>query len=170
MVNTKKMCVVRLLFNFLPLTKAHRIKTLLLRWAGVKIGENCEITSSVKILGNMDLTIGDNVFIGHEAMIMGALHSKIIIGNYVKIGSRTVIVTGTHRFSPDGNCIEKEGTYADIEICDGAAVSTCSIVLPGKKVNKMAHVAAGSVVTKDIPEYCRYGGAPARFIKDLRNI
>lgn len=86
---------------------------------------------------------------------------------YAKLGSRTIVVTGTHRFSPDGDCIEKEGAYKDVKICRGAVVSTGSIVLPGITIGEMAHVAAGSVVTKDVPPYTRVAGNPARPIRNL---
>ena len=61
-------------------------------------------------------------------------------------------------------------TSKNVRICAGAMVSTGSIVLPGITIGKMAHVAAGSVVTKDVPAYTRVGGCPARFIRDLSNI
>lgn len=167
-MNTKKLFVLSWVFKFIPPAKAHKLKSKLLRWAGASIGENVEIFSSVKIYGQMNLHIGNNCFIGHEALIFGAKGSTITIEDYAKLGSRTIVVTGTHRFSTDGNCIEKEGTYKNVKICKGAVVSTGSIVLPGVTVGKMAHVAAGSIVTKDVGEYMRVGGAPARVIRDMR--
>lgn len=167
-MNTKKTFIVMWIFKFIPPTKANKLKTKLLRWAGAYIGNNVEIFSSIKIYGQMDLYIGDNCFIGHEALIMGPPKSKIVIEDYAKLGSRTIVVTGTHRFSIDGNCIEKEGTYKNIKICSGAVVSTGSIILPGVTIGHMAHVAAGSVVTKNVDEYMRVGGAPAKIIRDMR--
>ena len=161
-LSTKRLAIVRLLFKFIPTSKCHGLKSSLLRWAGAVVGKNCEIMSSVKILGNFNLIIGKNVFIGHEAMIFGAHGSTITIEDYAKVGSRVILVTGTHRFSPDGNCIEKEGTFKDVTIKTGAVCSTHSIILPGKTINRMAHVAAGSVVTHDVPEFTRVAGSPAK--------
>lgn len=168
MINTKKILIVRFIFKFIPHLRANKLKCALLRWSGVQVGRNVEISSSVKIIGNMSLKIGDNVFIGHEALIMGASGSEIILEDYSKLGSRTITVTGSHRFSTDGYCIEKEGTYKNIRISTGAVVSTASLILPGVTVGRMAHVAAGSVVTKDVEEFHRVGGVPARVIRDLR--
>lgn len=140
----------------------------MLRWCGAHVGQGVEITSSVKIYGGMNLYIGDNCFIGHEALIFGASGSTITIEDYAKLGSRTIVVTGTHRFSPDGDCIEKEGIFKDVRISRGAVVSTGSIILPGITVGSMAHVAAGSVVTKDVEPYVRVAGNPARPIRNLK--
>lgn len=167
-MNTRRLFLIRFLFRMIPPTRGHNLKTHLLRWAGAEVGDNVEITSSSLFLGNFSLKIGDNCYIGHEALIFGAEGSCIIIESFAKIGSRVVLVTGTHRFSTDGDCIEKEGIFADVRICSGAAVSTGSIVLPGVTVNRMAHVAAGSVVTKDVPEFHRVAGVPARVVRDLR--
>lgn len=169
MVNSKKMYLVNLLFKFVPLTSFNTVKCSLLRWAGVSIGRNVEIVSSAKFLGQgMNIEIGNNCYIGHEAFLFGARGSSIIIEDYAKVGSRTIIVTGSHRFSPDGYCIEKEGTFKNIKISTGAVVSTGSIILPGVTIYRMAHVAPGAVVSKDVPEFHRVGGVPARIIKDLR--
>lgn len=169
MINTKKMIIVRFLLKQLPSLRFNNTKTRLLKWAGIKVGTGVEISSSVKILGNMSLEIGNNCFIGHEAMISGMTGSKIILEDYSKVGSRVIIVTGSHRFSTDGNCIEKEGVFKDVKISSGAVVSTASIILPGVTVGRMAHVAAGSVVTKDVPEFHRVAGVPAKVIRDLRD-
>lgn len=167
MVNSRKMYLVNLLFRLLPPTRVWKFKIRCLRWAGVAIGDDVEYVSSAKIQGQMNLSIGKCCFIGHEALIFGANGSSITIADYAKLGSRTIVVTGTHRFSPDGDCIEKEGAYKDVKICRGAVVSTGSIVLPGITIGEMAHVAAGSVVTKDVPPYTRVAGNPARPIRNL---
>lgn len=166
-MNSKKLFICSLIFKLLPTTHCHKFKAKLLRWAGAKVGKNVEIFSSAKIYGTMNLIIGDGCFIGHDALIFGAGGSTISIGDYAKLGSRTIVVTGTHRFSPDGNCIEKEGTFKDVAIGNGAVVSTGSIVLPGITIGTMAHVAAGSVVTKNVEPYIRVAGNPARPIRNM---
>ena len=166
-MKTKRSFLISFIFKFLPATHCHKLKSQLLRWCGAKVGKNVEIFSSAKIIGEMDLYIGDNVFIGHEALIFGAAGSTIKIDNYAKVGSRSVVVTGYHRYSVDGYCVAKEGVYKDVLIESGAVVSTNVIVLPGITIGKMAHVAAGSVVTKDVEPYMRVAGNPARPIRNL---
>lgn len=166
-MKTKRLFIVSFIFKFLPPSRCHNFKSKLLRWCGAKVGKNVEIFSSAKIYGAMNLEIGDNVFIGHDALIFGAEGSTIKIGNHAKVGSRSIVVTGYHRYSPDGDCIAKEGIYKDVTIEDGATISTSVIVLPGMTVGKMAHVAAGSVVTKNVEPYMRVAGNPARPIRNL---
>ena len=167
-MDSKKLFLISWIFKFIPPTRGHNFKAKLLRWAGAKVGKKVEIVSSAKILGNMNLTIGDYCYIGHEALIFGPIGSNIILEDYAKVCSRTIVVTGQHRYSSDGNCVAKEGTCKDIIIKRGAVVDTASIVVPGVTVNEMAHCAAGCVVTKDVPAKCRVAGIPARVIKDFR--
>lgn len=165
-MNTKKLYLFNLLVKILPPSRCLKFKSRMLRWCGAKVGHDVEIFTP-SIQGNFNLEIGNNVFLGHECLIFGAAGSTIKIEDYTKIGSRTVVVTGTHSFSLDGPCIEGPGTYKDILIKTGAAVSTGSTVLPGKTIGKKAHVAAGSVVTHDVPDMVRVAGVPAKIIKDF---
>jgi len=52
-----------------------------------------------------------------------------------------------------------------IVIDDGAWVGTGVIILPGVHIGKMAVIAAGSVVNKDVPDYGIYGGIPAKALR-----
>ena len=130
-LSSVKLYLVRWIWKFIPDSRGHNLKSSLLRWAGAKVGKNVEIMSSAKVIGNFNLSIGDGVFIGHEALIFGPKGSHIVIEDYAKLGSRTIVVT---------------------------------VVLPGKTVGRMSHAAAGSVITKDVPEYTRVAGVPAKVI------
>jgi putative colanic acid biosynthesis acetyltransferase WcaF len=167
-MNSKKLFIYSLICKFLPPSQCNKFKASLLRWCGAKVGKNVMIMSSAKFLGNMDLVIGDCVFIGHDAFIMGTKGSRITISDNAKIGSRCILVTGYHRFTPEGPCIEGEGLHADIIIEQGAVISTMSIINPGKTIGRMSHVMAGSVVTHDVSEYTRVAGVPAREVKKFR--
>lgn len=163
-MNTKRIFIFNLLIKFLPPSRFLKFKVNLLRWCGAKVGENVEIFTP-SIQGCFNLIIGDNVFLGHDTLVFGAAGSTITIEDFAKIGSRAIVVTGSHEFTPDGLCIEGPGIFKDITIKSGAAISTGSIILPGKTVGKMSHVAAGSIVTHDVPPYTRVAGVPAKVIK-----
>lgn len=166
-MNTARLYIYSLICKFLPPTRCFGLKASLLRWCGAKVGKNTEIVSSAKIMGDLELDIGDNVFIGHEAMIFGPAGSKITLEDYCKVGSRAVLVTGSHEYSLDYPSIAGPGTCKSLIIKRGASVGTNAIVLPGKTIGNKSHVAAGSVVTHDVPDKVRVAGIPAHVIKDF---
>lgn len=166
-MNTKKLYIFNLLIKLLPPSRCLALKAKLLRWCGAKVGDSVEIFTP-SIYGSFNLTIGDNVFIGHNSLIYGATGSSITIEDNVTIGSRVILVTGSHDYSIKYDGVAGPGKFGNIKICKGACVSTNSLILPGKTVGFKAHVAAGSVVTHDVPEMVRVAGCPARVIKNLR--
>lgn len=168
MLNSKRLYLYHLLMNITPPSRCNGLKTKLLRWCGASVGNNVSIFSSAKIYGDFELIIGNNVFIGHDALIFGSAGSKIVLEDNSKVGSRAVLVTGMHKFEPYGECIRGEGTHADVVIKRGAVVSTGCIVSPGKIIGEMSYVAPGAVVTKNTLPYTMVGGIPAKFIKELK--
>lgn len=164
-LNTRRLAVASIIFKCLPASRCFKQKASLMRWAGALVGKNVRIMSSVKVMGPIHLEIGDNVFIGHETMITGAENSSIIIEDNAVISSRVIIVTGDHLYSADGDCVAKDGISADIRVSKGAVCGIASVILPGKTIGEMSHVAAGAVVTKDVPPYTRVAGVPATVIK-----
>jgi len=168
-MKTKRLYLASLIFKLLPLSRCHNFKAKLLRWCGIKVGKNVEIFSTAKFIGDGDIEIGDNVFIGCDAIISCNKGSQIIIEDYTIIGMRAILVTGFHPITPDGpRIIGYEETCSTIRIRKGASCGTSTIILPGITINEMAHVAAGSVVTKDVDPYIRVAGNPARPIKNLK--
>lgn len=160
--------LVSYIVRLLPETSFFGFKRFLYRKLGCEIGENAQICSSARLFVNGKLSIGRDVWIGPEAIISSSANSEIILEDYCKVGLRTVIVSGFHEITPEGNSIEGNGTSSKIILKRGCAVSTMSIILPGKTVGEMAHVAAGSVVTKDVEPYTRVAGVPAKAIKNLK--
>lgn len=167
-LNTKKLYIYHLICLFLPVSRCNSLKSALLRWCGASVGNHVEIMSTAKFYGGFELRIGDGVFIGYDAMIFGHNKSSIIIEDYAKVGSRACVVTGSHKFTTSSPSIAGEGVFADIKICKGAAIDTNALICPGKIVGEMAHVAAGSIVTHDVPPFTRVAGIPARVIKSFK--
>lgn len=110
--------------------------------------------------------IGDYVFVGRNV----TFSANVDIGNFVQIAANVAIVGGDHRFDIVG--IPSRFTGRDgmkemvTTIEDDVWIGFGSIILAGVKIGRGAIIAAGSVVTKDVPEYAIMGGVPAKLIRD----
>jgi putative colanic acid biosynthesis acetyltransferase WcaF len=165
-MNTKKLFIANSLIAILPSCHFNKLKTRLFRWAGVKIGNNCEIFQGCKIEGVGEVIIGDNVFIGMGATIMSNAGSKVIIEDYALVGHYSIIVTGFHPITPEGpRIIGYEGLSSEVKICRGASLGMRATLLPGKTLGEMSHAAACSLITHDVEPYTRVGGVPAQVMK-----
>ena len=87
-----------LMVKLLPASRGYGLKARMLRWCGAKVGKNVQMFSP-KIMGDFELELGDNVWIGHEALIFGAAGSKITVETNSNIASRAIVVTGSHEYS-----------------------------------------------------------------------
>ena len=169
MISSKKIYWVNLLLDILPNSRCQKLKSRLLRWAGVKVGQDVEIFQGVKVQGIGDLELGDRCFVGHEALFLLNAGSSIIVEPEAIVGSRSTLITGFHPITPDGpRILSREGTCSTVRIGRGSSVLTHCVVLPGVTVGEMSIVAAGATVNKDVASYTLVGGCPAKFIKSLK--
>ena len=146
------------------------MKSKLLRWAGVKVGEQVEIFQGVKVQGIGELELHDRCFVGHETLFLLNEGSKIIIQEEGVVSSRCMLISGFHPITPNGNrIIGREGTTSQVIVKKGAAVLAGSTILPGVTIGEKALVAAGATVTKDVEPFTMVGGCPAKEIKKLGN-
>ncbi len=158
-LSSLKLYLISLIVPFIPLT----------RWAGAQIGSNVRIISSVKIIGNGILIIGNNTFIGHDTIIITSGNAHVRIGKDVDIAPRVYIGTGSHEINIAHKKLAGKGLSQSIVIGDGTWIGACACILAGKTIGRMTHVAAGAVVTKNVLEYTRVAGIPARVIKTFLN-
>lgn len=167
-LSTTKLYFFNLFVKIFPPTRGNALKVRLLRWAGAKVGKNVSIFTP-QILGKFNLVIGDNCWLGYETMLQGPAGSRIELKDYAKLGTRVIVVTGSHDYHPKYDCVAGPGTFGNVTIGKGAIVSTGSMICPGKNVGDKSHVAACSVVTHDVPPFTRVAGCPARVIKEWRD-
>lgn len=165
-MNSSLLFLIKILLFFIPETRFFSFKRVLYRMAGAGIGKNVRICSSVKILGNGKLTVGDNTWIGHETLIICS--SRVTIGSNVDIAPRVYIGTGTHEISLDSPGIAGEGVSKDVIIGSGCWMGVGSVILPGVELGSKCLVAAGAVVSKSYESNVMLGGVPAKMIKVLR--
>jgi acetyltransferase-like isoleucine patch superfamily enzyme len=108
------------------------------------------------------ISIGKNVFINHACSFLDM--GGITIEDGVLIGPRVNLVTENHPQNPDerGALLTKP-----IRIRQKAWIGAGATILPGVIVGENAIVAAGAVVSKDVPDNVIVGGIPAKIIKAI---
>jgi UDP-2-acetamido-3-amino-2,3-dideoxy-glucuronate N-acetyltransferase len=109
--------------------------------ADVTVGANCKVQNySCVYEGN---TLEDGVFIGPEVVLTNDRYPRAI--------------------NPDGTLkAAADWELSGSRICYGAAIGARSVVLPGLVIGRWALVAAGSVVTRSVPDFALVAGNPAR--------
>ena len=141
---------------------------------GVFIGNNVSIlrntiiecTGVIRDLG-IGLIIGNNVGIAQNCFIQ--VRGRVVIGNNVIFGPGVSIFSENHNFSDSTKFINEQGeTRQGVTIEDGVWIGTRAVILDGVTVGKYSVVAAGSIVTKDVPPYVIVGGIPARIMKNRK--
>lgn len=136
-----------------------------------KCGKNVHFYPLQSYFFYKTIDIGSNVYIGPGAMFL-ASDSKIIIGDKVLFGPKVTIVGGNHATRIPGKYMF-DYTLDDKLPCDDQPVvietdvwvGCGSYLLNGVRIGRGAIIAAGAVVTKDVPPYAIAGGIPAKVIK-----
>lgn len=117
-------------------------------------------------------TNGKNIHVGEDFLMNVNLVIldivRVDIGDYCMIGPNVLITTVGHPLSPKARR-EKKAVSAPIKIGNDVWIGGNSTILPGVTIGDNVVVAAGAVVTKDVPSNCLVGGVPARVIRELEN-
>lgn len=126
----------------------------------IEFGKNIRIYHNC-FIGPVSLSVGDNCNLGVNNFICG----KVKIGNNVSLGPNVNIPGANHiietKESIRTSGAEMKGTIIEDEVWIGGNSS----IIDGVTIGKGAVIGAGSVVTKDIPEYAIAIGSPAKVIK-----
>lgn len=149
--------------GYLP---THSVRKFFYRRAGMTIPKTSSIHWRAEFYAPENISIGDFCTIGDSCFLDG--RSGLTIGRSVNLGSHVSIYTREH----DVHSPDFAETGAPVVIEDWGWVGSHAVLLPGVRVGEGAVVAAGAVVTKDVPSYTIVGGVPAKHIgvrnRDLR--
>jgi acetyltransferase-like isoleucine patch superfamily enzyme len=140
---------------------SNTIRLSFYRKNGMKVGRNTNIFRKCFLQRLSGITIGDNCIIGFCCRLNG--RGIITIGNNVNIASETIMETGSHDF------ITNEAIYKPIVIKNNACIYSRCMILQGVTIGEGAIVAAGSVVTSDVPPFAIVAGVPARIVGSRPN-
>ena len=113
-----------------------------------------------------NIKVGHNFLANYNVTILDI--GPVDIGNDVMIGPGTLITTVNHPLSPKGRR-NHLGIMKPVVIGNDVWIGGNATILPGVTIGNNVVVAAGAVVTKDVPDNCVVGGVPARIIKEIED-
>ena len=152
----------------LPALAGNRLRTALLRAGGLSIGRGTTIGGQLQILGTgravRRVLIGSDCWVNTSCVFDAS--ARISIGDRVGMGQEVMLLTNTHEMSDPRR---RAGALRSlpIDIADGVWLGARCVILPGVTVGAGAVVAAGAVVSKDVPRNTLVAGVPARVVRAL---
>lgn len=111
-----------------------------------------------------DVVIGNHTRVGLHNTIIG----PVIIGSHVNLAQGITVTALNHNFADTSKRIDEQGVNTmPVTIEDDVWIGANAVVLPGVRIGTHAVVAAGAIVTKDVPPHSLVAGVPAKVIKQL---
>ena len=122
---------------------------------GAKIGENCSLGQNVNI--------SNNVVIGNQCKIQNnvSIYEGVELEDGVFCGPSCVF---TNDLTPRAKYPKGSSNYKKTLVKEGASIGANATIVCGHTIGKYAMVAAGAVVTKNVPDYALVAGVPAKVI------
>lgn len=130
------------------------------------VGENPAVLPVFNCDNGKNIHVGKNFLANYNVTILDI--APVHIGDYVMIGPNTLITTVNHPITPMGRR-RHLGIAKPVVIGNDVWIGGNVTILPGVRIGNNVVIAAGAVVTKDIPDNCVAGGVPARVIKEIEN-
>jgi acetyltransferase-like isoleucine patch superfamily enzyme len=151
-----------------------------------RLGQNVVFEPGVLVFHAENIEVGDNVYVGHYAILKGYhknrmiigdgtwigqqcfLHSAggLVIGCNVGIGPGVKIVTSSHSLDEmDKPILHSAIRFAPVFVGDGSDIGVGATILPGVRIGRGVQVGAGSVVVSDVEDYAIVAGVPAKVIR-----
>ncbi len=137
----------------------HHFRRFMYRMSGMKIGQGTSIHMFANVYDPTKISIGEDCVIGFRSFLDG--RKPITIGDHVDIASEVMIYNGHHDIDSD----DFKPVFAPVTIEDYVFIGPRVIILPGVTIGKGSVVAAGAVVTEDVPSLSVVGGVPAKEIR-----
>lgn len=111
-----------------------------------------------------DVIIGDHTRIGLHNTIIG----PVTIGCHVNLAQGITVTALNHNFEASDKRIDEQGvSTAPVIIEDDIWIGANAVILPGVTIGNHSVVAAGAVVTKNVPPHSLVAGVPAKIIKQI---
>lgn len=138
------------------------IQNIFSRLTGQQVDGSFELFAPFYTDFGRNIVVGKDVFINQNCTFMD--RGGITLEDKVLIAPRVNLVTINHSIAPERR---RDTESRPIHICKNVWIGTGATVMPGVTVGENAIIAAGSVVTKDIPPGVVAAGIPAKVIKEI---
>lgn len=158
--------LVNLLLWGLPPTRLFAVRRMFWRIAGIDLGDGVSLAGRGWIYGRGALSIGCDTWLSPGCILFTHEEASIRIGERCDIGPNVEFITGSHEIG-SGMRRAGVGTAKAITVGDGCWIGAGSRLLGGIRIGTGTIVAAGSVVTTDLPDDVLAAGVPARVKKTL---
>ena len=161
--NVKRAMAITAALNRLTFNDADEVRALFSELIGKKVDESFSLIPPFYTAGGDEIRVGRNVFINQNCTFydLGGLD----IGDDVMIGPNVSIITTGHPLEPSQRRAVTLGKPIVIE--RNVWIAAGATIVGGVTVGENSVVAAGSVVTKDVPPNTLVGGNPARVIRSI---
>lgn len=136
------------------------LRLAILRMFGAKIGKGVVIKPHVTIKFPWKLSVGDNVWLGEKIWIENQAY--VTIGNNVCISQNAMLITGNHDYTKTTFDL----MIGEIRLGDGAWVGAGAKVCPDTTFGSHAILSVGSIASGTLEPYSIYRGNPAVKVKD----
>ena len=125
-----------------------------------KCGRDANIEHGVDFGSGSGVEIGDYSGLGVDSRI-----GLVKIGKDVMMGPEVMIISANHVYSDLKRPMRVQGSVSEAVIIeDDVWIGARAIILPGTRIGKGSIIGAGSIVTRDVPQYAVVGGNPARIL------
>lgn len=142
---------------------SHTLRLFIYSVSGIKIGKGSRVHMWCNFFDPRGIKIGNGSIIGDHSFLDG--RETLEIGDNVDIASGVMIFNSQH----DIDSADFRAVYGKVIIEDYVFVGPKAIILPGVTLKKGSVVAAGAVVTKNVPAFTVVGGVPAVKISMRKN-
>ena len=161
--NLKRAMAITAAMNRLTFNDADEVRALFSELIGKKVDDSVLLIPPFYTTGGVDIRVGRNVFINQNCTFydLGGLD----IADDVMIGPNVSLITSGHPIAPSRR---RDGVIAKpIAIGRNVWIAAGATVIGGVTVGENSVVAAGSVVTRNVPPNTLVGGNPARVIRSI---
>lgn len=135
--------------------------------AQMHISGNPRIHPTASLRCGKNIYLGKNSHINQYCCIWASENSKIILGDNLLMGPGVKIFSSNHSHrNPSLPMNIQPFTEKDISVGNDVWIGANAVITAGVKIGDGSIIAAGAVVTEDIPPYCIAGGVPAKMIKE----